>query len=110
VDTAQGDVPKRVTELLHHATGSHYTPETLMRAAERVYTLERLFLTQAGISRRDDAIAPRMLEPMPAGPIRGETFELDRLLDDYYAVRGWDQQGIPMPERLQALGLAHYAR
>jgi aldehyde:ferredoxin oxidoreductase len=108
VDTAQGYVPTRLTELLNCATGSDYTTETLLQAAERVYTLERLFLTQAGISRVDDAVAPRMSEPMGAGPIQGETFELDRLLDDYYAARGWDHEGVPTPTRLRALGLTHY--
>jgi aldehyde:ferredoxin oxidoreductase len=109
VDTVNGYVPIRATEMVNHATGSNYTPESLLEAAERVYTLERLFLTKAGLSRADDTLAPRMAEPMPAGPIQGETFELHRLLDDYYAERGWDADGIPTREKLEALGIAHYA-
>jgi aldehyde:ferredoxin oxidoreductase len=109
VDTVNGYIPIRATEMVNQATGSHYTPEGLLEAAERVYTLERLFLTKAGIGRADDTLAPRMAEPMPAGPIQGETFELDRLLDDYYAERGWDADGIPTREKLEALGVAHYA-
>jgi aldehyde:ferredoxin oxidoreductase len=109
VDTVNGYVPIRITEIINHATGSAYTPESLLLAAERVYTLERLFLTKAGISRADDTLASRMFEPMPAGPIQGETFELERVLDDYYVARGWDARGIPTPERLERLGIAHYA-
>ncbi len=109
LDTAGGYIPTRLTQLVNHATGSDYTPESLLEAAERVYNLERLFLTKAGLSRQDDTLAARMSEPMPTGPIQGETFELDRLLDDYYLERGWDANGVPSQEKLESLGIAHYA-
>ena len=109
MDVEQGYVPTRLTEMVNRATGSDYTPDTLLQAAERVYTAERLFLTKAGISRADDTLASRMREPMPEGPIKGETFELERLLDDYYVERGWDKNGIPTRERLEKLGIAHFA-
>jgi aldehyde:ferredoxin oxidoreductase len=109
LDTANGYIPTRITEMINHATGSDYTPDSLLETAERVYTLERLFLTKAGFTRADDTLAQRMSEPMPAGPIQGETFDLDRLLDDYYAARGWDAGGIPTRDRLEKLGIAHFA-
>jgi aldehyde:ferredoxin oxidoreductase len=105
LDTENGYIPTRLTEMLNQATGSDYTPESLLEAAERIYTLERLFLTKAGFSRADDTLASRMSEPMPAGPLKGETFELERLLDDYYVARGWDAGGIPTRERLEELGI-----
>ena len=109
LDTQAGYIPTRLTEMVRHATGAEYTPESLLEAAERVYTLERLFLTKAGFSRADDTLAPRMAEPMPAGPLEGETFELDRVLDDYYVERGWDSNGVPTLAKLESLGIAHYA-
>jgi len=109
LDTANGYIPTRITEMFNHATGSNYTPETMLQAADRVYTLERLFLTKAGFSRADDTVTPRMAEPMPAGPIQGEVFDLSRLLDDYYVARGWDANGIPTQEKLRALGIGQYA-
>ncbi len=108
LDTLNGYIPTRVTDMINHATGSDFTSESLLQAAERVYTLERLFLTKAGITRADDDLAPRMRESMPTGPIQGETFDLERVLDDYYRARGWDENGIPTPERLELLGIAHY--
>ena len=109
LDTANGYAPTRITEMINQATGADYTPDSLLEAAERVYNLERLFLVKAGLTRADDTLAQRMSEPMPAGPIKGETFELERLLDDYYAARGWDADGIPTRQRLEKLGIAHYA-
>jgi len=108
VDTANEYRPERLARLVNTATGSAYTAESLLQAAERVYTLERLFLIKAGISRADDTLAPRMAEPMPSGPIEGERFELEKVLDNYYRARGWDENGIPTAERLEALGVAHF--
>jgi aldehyde:ferredoxin oxidoreductase len=71
--------------------------------------LERLFLVKAGLPRADDTLTPRMAEPMPAGPIQGETFDLARLLDDYYVARGWDANGVPSRERLDKLDIADWA-
>ena len=74
-----------------------------------MYTLQRLFLARAGFTRADDTLAPRMFEPMPAGPIQGEVFDLARVLDDYYQERGWDSNGIPTRDRLESLGIDQYA-
>ncbi len=30
---------------------------------------------------------------------------LDKMLPDYYILRGWDSNGIPTPEKLKELGL-----
>jgi aldehyde:ferredoxin oxidoreductase len=109
LDTVNGYVPTRVTEMINHATGAGYTRDSLLEAANRIYTLERLFLIRAGLSRADDTLAPRMRQPMPSGPVKGETFDLDHLLDDYYAVRGWDVNGAPSREKLESLGLARWA-
>jgi len=109
LDTANGYQPTRLVDILNGATGAGYTRETLLEAGDRVYTLERLFLAKAGFSRADDTLTPRMSEPMPAGPIQGETVDLSRMLDDYYRARGWDENGIPTPGRLEALGIAQWA-
>jgi aldehyde:ferredoxin oxidoreductase len=109
LDVANGYAPARLTRMINTATGTDFTPEGILRAAERVYNMERLFLVKAGFSRDDDTLAQRMSEPMPAGPIEGETFELDRLLDDYYVARGWDPAGVPTRDKLEELGIAHYA-
>jgi len=43
---------------------------------------------------------------MPGGPHKGRVVELDKMLPEYYKLRGWDEQGVPTPEKLQQLGLA----
>jgi aldehyde:ferredoxin oxidoreductase len=98
--------PVRLTRLLNYATGAGYTPESLMEAGDRIYNLERLFLVGAGIGRADDTLPPRMLsEPLPAGPGKGHVVELDVMLPEFYRLRGWDENGVPTPDKLATLGL-----
>lgn len=90
------------------ATGYDFTPE-LLEIGTRIYNLERLILNREGITRQDDMLPDRFLkEPVPSGPIEGKalTEEMyNRLLDDYYSVRGWEKDGTVKPETVKKLGL-----
>ena len=98
--------PVGILELLNAATGANYTLEELEKSGERIWNAERLFLTRAGFSRKDDSLPPRMTrEPMPAGPAKGHVCHLGEMLGPYYQYRGWTDDGIPTQEKLQELGL-----
>lgn len=98
--------PEGIMELLNAATGAGYDLEELVRAGERIFNAERLFMVKAGLSREDDTLPPRILrEPLPDGPGQGSVCHLEEMLDPYYQVRGWDQNGIPTHEKLRELGL-----
>ncbi len=95
-----------MAEIMQAATGAGYDPDNLLAAGERIYNLERLFLLKAGFTRADDTLPPRMLrEPMPEGPAQGQVVELEEMLEEYYRLRGWDPNGVPLPETLSRLGL-----
>jgi len=96
--------PVRLSQLMEYTTGSAYTPDEVLMAADRVYTLERLFLMKAGSTV--DTLPPRMLnEPLPEGPAKGQVARLDEMLPDFYVERGWDENGWPTQEKLEELGL-----
>jgi aldehyde:ferredoxin oxidoreductase len=98
--------PARLTKLLNLTTGANYTEEEVMRAGERIYNLERLFLLAVGSGKNDDTLPYRMLhEPMPEGPAKGLVVDLDKMLAEFYVVRGWDENGVPTKEKLTQLGL-----
>ena len=100
--------PTRLTQLMNLTTGAEYTPAEIMQAAERIYNLERLFLIGAGSGKEDDTLPYRMLhEPLPDGPGKGKVVELDKMLREFYAARGWDQNGVPTQEKLAELGLVN---
>jgi len=97
-------LPERLAEMMNLSTGANYTPEEALKAAERVYNLERMFLLKAGST--EDTLPHRMLhEPLPDGPAKGKVVELDKMLPEFYKLRGWDEKGVPTKEKLMELGL-----
>jgi len=98
--------PNGILDLLNAATGANYEMSSLMEAAERIINTERLFLTKAGFSAKDDTLPPRIIsEPLPEGPSKGKVCHLDEMLPEYYRLRGWDENGIPKKEKLRQLYL-----
>ena len=96
------------SDALEAVTGHPFTPE-LMTIGERIYNLERLILNREGIRRRDDLLPERITrEAIPSGPTQGRTLTEDAyavMLDEYYAARGWDADGVPTAETVHRLGL-----
>jgi len=82
----------------------------LITIGERIYTLERLFNVREGFSRKDDTLPRRFLEtPLQEGPSNGRVVPLEDLLNEYYEVRNWDENGIPTDKLLEKLALKKLA-
>jgi len=96
--------------MVRAVTGWDITAEELERIGERIVNLERLFNVREGVRRPNDTLPWKVMhEPIPDGPSAGmycPPDELDRMLDEYYRIRGWDPDGVPGRERLTTLGLA----
>jgi aldehyde:ferredoxin oxidoreductase len=102
-----GVAPVGILEYLNAATGADYTLETLMEAGERIIHAERLFLSRAGFTRKEDSLPKRLTqEPAPTGPAKGQVCHLNEMLDEYYQIRGWAENGAPREDVLVRLGLA----
>jgi aldehyde:ferredoxin oxidoreductase len=88
-------------------TGMNLSAAKALRVGERVCNLERAFNVREGLNRSDDTLPARMREePLPDGPSRGQTVNLEPMLNRYYEVRGWDTQtGFPTGKTLYRLGL-----
>ena len=90
----------------NYVTGWGVTVEELMKAGERITNLKRLFNARLGISRKDDTLPVRLLaQRRGTGGTPDHLPHLGRMLADYYAYRGWDDEGLPTPEKLAELGL-----
>ncbi len=95
-----------IAEYLKAATGIQIDNQELMKTGERIWNLERLFNLKAGLTFRDDTLPERLLkEPVKSGPAKGRVVELDRMLPEYYKLRGWNNEGVPTEEKLKELGL-----
>ena len=63
-------------------------------------------MARAGFSKTEDTIPLRELEePLPDGPGEGEVSRLPEMLGQYYELRGWDADGVPLPATLSRLGI-----
>lgn len=99
---------KELSQLINAATGFDYaTVREFEFVGERISTLARMFNAREGFVRQQDTLPARNLsQPLQGtGPSRGHVVELDPMLDEYYALMGWDTNGVPTPERLRELGL-----
>ena len=111
-------VPHMATEntaaLMEAVTGLVYTPQEVARVGERINNLAKAFNLREGFTRDDDTLPRRLMtEPLKAGASKGHLIsqsDLDQMLDEYYAARGWDPAtGIPTREKLAELGLEYVA-
>ncbi|NLO25945.1 MAG: aldehyde ferredoxin oxidoreductase family protein [Clostridiales bacterium] len=95
-----------ISSMLRTATGINATDEEILKAGERIWNLERMFNIKAGFTAADDTLPPRLLkEPLQSGPAKGKVVELEKMLPEYYEVRGWGVDGVPTAEKLEELSI-----
>jgi aldehyde:ferredoxin oxidoreductase len=103
IDTAQ------IAQLMRHVWCRSVEEDELMAVGARIWNLSRLFNLREGFRRADDTVPARLLEqPFAAGPSAGRRIGTERFkesLAEYYAVRGWDERGVPTDAKLAELGV-----
>ncbi len=94
------------------ATGWAMDENELRTAGERITNRARAYNARLGVTRADDRLPARFTrEPSPARGARGEIAHAEELLDEYYALRGWEaERGWPTPATLERLGLSDARR
>ncbi len=79
--------------------------ERFLEIGERIYNLTRLFNVREGFSRKDDQLPPRFLEPREDTGWKIDQGDFEKMLNEYYSIRGWNDEGIPSKKTLQRLKL-----
>lgn len=102
-----------IATLISSATGRTYHDRDIHATGERIWNLGRLFNLREGFSREDDyppaAVFDQSLTGGPAAGKNPSREEYADALDEYYHMRGWTKDGVPTPEKLDALGLSELA-
>jgi aldehyde:ferredoxin oxidoreductase len=99
--------PQLLADWVNLSLGWDWTVEDVLVTGERLFNLKRLINVRWGISRKDDVLPPRMLaHARPSGSAEGNLPHLGKMLHEYYAVRGWSEEGIPTEAKLEELGLS----
>ena len=80
--------------------------DDVLRIGERVYNLERHYNNLAGHAEGSDTLPPRFTtEPSTMKGSEGHVCELDLMLEEYYALRGWVNGVVPQG-KLDELGVS----
>ena len=95
-----------IAEQLEAACGAGFTLENVSLIGERIWSMERDFNNRAGFTNKDDDLPMRVKnEPAKTGPAKGMVSGIEKMLPEYYQVRGWDDKGRLTPETRKRLGL-----
>ena len=102
-------------KVIYYNTGLELTPEQIWEIAERSNMVERLFNLREGLSRDDlkkgDMLNHRYFdEPCRRGApgVVGRAIDREKfskMIDEFYAHKGLDKNGVPKPATLKRLGL-----
>jgi aldehyde:ferredoxin oxidoreductase len=92
-------------DLFETVTGIPMSNAGFLAAGERIHVLERYMNCREGISRKDDTLPDRFLKEHREEDLHKRTVPLEKMLDKYYKLRGYDANGIPTVDTLKRLGI-----
>jgi aldehyde:ferredoxin oxidoreductase len=76
--------------------GVPFTADDVLKTGERIYNLERYYNNLAGFREGSDYLPKRFLEePSDQPGSKGHVCELDKMLEEYYKARGWENGVVP---------------
>jgi len=92
-------------EIFNAITGWNWSLEMFLEVGERIHNLQRMINIGDGKGKEYDVLPKKMFQAARTGPRAGKVPPLERLLKEYYKIRGWDKDGIPSSKTLKRLGL-----
>jgi aldehyde:ferredoxin oxidoreductase len=93
------------SDLFEAVSAIPMSPADFLKAGDRIHVLERHMNCREGISRKDDTLPDRLLKEPREEDLKKRTVPLEKMLDKYYKLRGYDANGIPTADTLKNLGI-----
>jgi len=90
-------------EFWSSVTGEKMGISSFLKAGERIQVLERLMNTAEGVSRKDDTLPARLLNEARKCDAKKRVIPIEKMINRYYMVRGYDNNGIPTAKTLKKL-------
>jgi aldehyde:ferredoxin oxidoreductase len=83
--------------------------DSLLLSGERMFNLRRLINLKLGLDPASDNLHQRFITiKKKSGPAADHLPPIKELVDDYYRIRGWDENGKIKAEKLEELGLKDF--
>jgi len=95
--------------MVNYVTGFDYTIDEVMQVGRRVWYLKRGLTNLFGARAKDDRLPKRLMTAMEDGPTAGSVPDMDKMLSEFYELRGFTADGVPQKEVLKKIGLADLA-
>ncbi|MDA8235049.1 MAG: aldehyde ferredoxin oxidoreductase family protein [Clostridia bacterium] len=95
-----------IADITGKVTGWNTTEMELMRTAERIVTMTRLFNIREGFTADDDKLPKRFYQPKTDGALVDgglDPEEMERAKKYFYVLMGWDEKGVPLSEKVEEL-------
>ena len=103
-----GGMPLNATQALkmvNYVTGFDYTLNEVMEIGRRVWYLKRGLTNLFGARAKDDRLPKRLMTVMKDGPTEGSLPDMDKMLSEFYELRGFNKNGIPAKNILESIDL-----
>jgi len=101
---------EQLSGILSAVTGWKTGVVEILKIAERILTLARIFNIREGFTAADDRLPKRFFQPKTDGALSNSAInpnQLERAKHYYYALMGWDKEtGTPTPEKLEELDIS----
>jgi aldehyde:ferredoxin oxidoreductase len=100
----------RFREAIYAVTGLEIGVSEMLLIGERNFNMLKLAAAQQGYTRKDDDLPERLKEALPRGNSAGDPIPddiLQKAIDEYYMLRGWDQYA-PTDEKLAQLDMKEF--
>jgi aldehyde:ferredoxin oxidoreductase len=101
---------KELVEMVRVTTGFDFTLKDLLSCGERTWLLKRGLGNMMGVRAKDVRLPKRILAPLQEGAAAGSIPDVEKLLREYYGIRGLDEEGKPKREVLIRAGLEDVAK
>ena len=89
--------------------GGQWPAEKVDKVGERIFNLQRIFNVMAGFSKAEDKLPERFHNDVrKSGPPKNIPMTkkaFSKALEEYYALREWDNDGRPKVKKLKELGI-----
>ncbi len=86
--------------LLQAGCGLKFTPERVNEALRGVIERDRLMNIDFGIDASQDTLPKRFVqEPLNKGASKANVVPVERMVKEYYQIKGWDKNGFPPPKK-----------
>jgi aldehyde:ferredoxin oxidoreductase len=93
-------------KLISYGTGMDIDETEAIKMAKRIGTLFRAYNVLLGLRRKDDSIPGKFFrDPPPPNFVQLDESKFNKMIDEFYRLRGWNSEGIPSKETLHELNL-----